>query len=49
MTDKETYACACQPGYTGDDCSEITSCPNDCSGHGCVKAIFSAPVTMDGR
>eukprot|EP00944_MAST-04C_sp_MAST-4C-sp1_P003610 g3610.t1 len=34
MADKETYACVCQPGYTGEDCSEITSCPNDCSGHG---------------
>ena len=40
MTDKETYACACQPGYTGEDCSEITSCPNDCSGHGMCKSNF---------
>ena len=40
MTDKETYACACQPGYTGDDCAEITSCPNDCSGHGMCKSNF---------
>ena len=37
---QSTYACACAPGYTGEDCSEVARCPGDCSGHGMCKSNY---------
>ena len=39
------HSCACDPGFTGEDCSEKTRCPSDCSGHGFCKNNFQCACT----
>lgn len=38
-------ACACEPGWSGADCSETTPCEDDCSGRGLCRrgACFCDP------